>query len=66
MPRIRVLSGSARAFARRYTELVEALQEQGVPQRVAREEARQAATVVFLMAEYREVDEPCPMCGRTA
>lgn len=60
------LAGAARAFARRYTEVVEALQQQGVPTKIARDEARLAATLIFLAPEYLDKDEPCPTCGRTA
>lgn len=44
---LEVLHGNAAAWARTYTRLVEALLMEGVPEKVAREEARQAATLVF-------------------
>ena len=63
-PRVN-LEGKAQAFARRYTELVEALLQQGVPKQVARDEARLAATLVYLVPEYVDPKAPCPTCGRT-
>lgn len=54
----------ARAFARRYTSLVDALIKADVAESIAREEARLAA-----FAELKIADEPkggpsCPLCGR--
>jgi hypothetical protein len=60
----RTLEGKAQAFARRYTELVEALRQQGVPDQVARYEARLAATLVYLVPDYVNPKAPCPTCGR--
>lgn len=40
---------AAREFAARYVELVDALKKQGLPDAVAREEARMAATLIFLV-----------------
>lgn len=60
----RELDGKAAAFARRYTELVTALRRQGVPERVARDEARLAATLVYLVPDYVDPNAPCPTCGR--
>ncbi len=54
----------ARIFARRYTEVVEALLQQGVEEKVARDEARLAATLVFLAPQYVDQKSPCPTCGR--
>lgn len=60
------LGQNARAWARCYTSLVEALIAEGVEEEVARSEARYAATMVVLP----EDDEPqpigplCPVCGR--
>ena len=54
----------AKVFAKRYTELVEALMTEGVPEMIAREEARMAAMALLL--EYATEDgERCPMCGRS-
>ena len=57
--------------AREYVQLVEALMQEGVPQAVAREEARIAATS-WLFDElspqgeptYDPARGPCPTCGR--
>jgi len=53
-------------FAREYVQLVEALKREGVPEDVARVEARMAATM-WLMDEQSEYDPafgPCPTCKR--
>jgi len=65
MARTPPVPGAARDFARRYVELVEALQQQGVPEERARDEARMAATLVFLAPDHVEKGAPCPLCGRT-
>lgn len=54
----------AQQFAKRYTEITEALLQEGVPVRVARQEARLAATLIYLVPEHREQEVPCPVCGR--
>ena len=59
----RVALTKAQQFARRYCELVEALQQQGVPERQAREEARLTATLILLMPDVVP-GELCPTCGR--
>lgn len=58
----------ARAFAKAYVELVEALQREGVPLENAREEARMAALVWLqdadeAVAVYDPARGPCPTCG---
>lgn len=55
---------AAREFAARYVELVDALKKQGLPDAVAREEARMAATLIFLVPEHVAKGEPCPVCGK--
>jgi len=47
-------------FAKRYVALVEALQGQGVPEVVARSEARM--TALIMMFENADKDQ-CPLCG---
>lgn len=57
-------------FAKEYVQLAEALQREGVPEDVAREEARIAATSLLMeqQAHEREAYDPalgpCPTCGR--
>lgn len=57
-------------FAREYVQLVEALKREGVPEDVAREEARIAATTWLFddlgeaPATYDPALGPCPTCGR--
>lgn len=63
-PRPPIKPGAARDFARRYVELTEALQQAGVPEERARDEARMAATLVFLAPDHVGQGEPCPLCGR--
>lgn len=48
-------------FARRYVDLTEALQREGVPEAIARDEARLAASLVFLNPPD---GHGCPLCGR--
>lgn len=67
MPAKRRLSKRVTAFAREYVELVEALAREGVPEDVARNEARIAATSWLMdVAEetYDPAKGPCPLCGR--
>lgn len=67
MPAKRRLSERVTAFAKEYVELVEALVRQGVPENIARAEARIAATS-WLMDVVEEMYDPakgpCPLCGR--
>jgi len=56
-------------FARAYVRLVEELQHEGVPEKVARTEARIAAMSELIDFTYDEEgvrdDGPrCPMCGK--
>ena len=60
----RAASSRAQQFAKRYVDLVEALQQQGVPEKRAREEARLTATLILLIPDYADPSEPCPTCGR--
>jgi len=55
------LGVSARAFARQYVALVDALVKEGVSEATAREEARMSA----LILTFEGVEgEACPLCGR--
>lgn len=56
----------AREFAKTYVALVEALQQQGVPQEVARSEARASALIqdaAVASLHYDPAKGPCPLCG---
>lgn len=70
MPRSRRrLSPRVVRFATEYVQLVEALQAQGVPEEIARNEARVAATSWLMeygeeLPVYDPVKGPCPTCGR--
>lgn len=67
MAAIKGLSKSAeqaKMFAQRYSEVTTALRRSGVPEELAREEARIAATLVFLAPQYLDKAKPCPTCGR--
>jgi hypothetical protein len=66
---LQTLAANAKAWARAYVNLTEALINSGVPEEVARAEARNAANFAALFPGDRDcVDtgsgEPCPMCGR--
>jgi hypothetical protein len=63
MPRARAgLPEQVVLFARTYAQMTEALMSEGVPELVAREEARMAAvTVAYAPAPEGEA---CPLCGR--
>jgi hypothetical protein len=61
----------ARNFARLYVNLVEALQQAGVTEEIAREEARLAALMTLQAEDFEEETQeyqphlgPCPSCGR--
>lgn len=59
----------ARAFARSYVNLVEALMREGVTEETARNEARMVATTELHMQDidprtYDPARGPCPTCGR--
>lgn len=58
-----VSKADARSFARRYVELTDALVHEGVPEDVARNEARMAAITLLLELDGVGGDL-CPMCGR--
>lgn len=59
------LGRRAHEFAKCYVALTEALMQEGVPEDVARSEARSAAGIVFAaQADLQAGGEPCPMCGR--
>lgn len=56
-------------FARDYVQLTDALRREGVPEDVARQEARLTATTMLMndLAEFPAYDPaegPCPACGR--
>lgn len=59
-------AGKARAFAKAYVNLVEALLQQGVEEPTAREEARIAAMVHLAVLDEQQVPSKgsCPVCGR--
>jgi len=57
------LGERAEEFAKQYVLLVEALVKEGVPEHVARNEARIAALTMVWQDEGAEGDE-CPLCGR--
>lgn len=61
-------SARAARFAREYVDMTEALMQQGVPEDVARGEARIAATTMLMEDEsapaYDPADGPCPTCRR--
>lgn len=54
------LAVNAQAFAKQYVALVEALQREGVPELIAREEAR--CTALLILFEPQE-GGACPLCG---
>lgn len=61
------LAECSEAWAEAYVRLTEALLKQGVPEDLARDEARNAATFAALYRENEEegdVGEVCPLCGR--
>lgn len=67
------IAAQAREFARLYVQITEALQSEGVPEALAREEARSAATSWLITvstesneapATYDPAQGPCPTCGR--
>lgn len=63
----RKLSERVVKFAREYVELVEALIREGVPEEMARNEARIAATSWLIETDepcYDPAAGPCPTCGR--
>lgn len=56
----------ATTFAKSYVKFVEALMREGVPEKVAREEARIAALgwLAEILEEEKETTlSPCPLCG---
>lgn len=53
----------ARAFAKMYVHLVEALQAEGLTEERAREEARIAASV-YLQDQDARTTNSCPLCGK--
>jgi hypothetical protein len=61
--RARGLPDQVVMFARTYAQMTEALQAEGVPEPIAREEARMAAVTVAYCPEPAE-GPPCPLCGR--
>ena len=59
----------ARLYAQLYVGLTEALQQQGVPEPLARGEASMAATTWLLNGKEGALGDaveetPCPVCGR--
>jgi hypothetical protein len=60
--RLAALGANAKAWAKAYTLVVEALMAEGVPEVDARREARAAANMAAFMDDVPEVDE-CPGCG---
>lgn len=60
--RLAALASNAKAWAKAYTAAVEALRSEGVPEDVARREARAAANMAAFMDDVPPVDE-CPKCG---
>jgi len=50
-------------FAKQYVALVEALLGQGVPEKIARAEARMTA-LILLFQEEADAVGVCPLCGR--
>jgi hypothetical protein len=58
------LGAQALAFAKHYVALVDALMKEGVPEPVARDEARMTALMMLFGPE--EESERCPLCGRGA
>ncbi len=57
------LGAKAREFARRYVALTKELKKEGVPEGVAREDARR--TALDMMFEIEHEGDPCPLCGRS-
>jgi hypothetical protein len=57
------LGQNAKAFAACYVALTDALRAEGVPEDVARREARATAAMMAVLPEHRE-GEPCPLCGQ--
>ena len=58
-------SERAKAFAKAYVSLVEALMQEGVLEEIARDEARMAAmTQLRFDDEAASTGERCPLCGR--
>ncbi len=56
-------------FARDYVRLTESLQAEGVPEEIARAEARYAAQLLLMndlapTSQYDPGSGPCPACGR--
>jgi hypothetical protein len=60
--RLSALASNAKAWAKAYCATVEALQAEGVPEDVARGEARAAANMAAFMDDVPPVSE-CPSCG---
>lgn len=56
------LGEEALQFAKQYVALVDALRSQGVPEKVARHEARVTALIMMFEQEDTEA-ETCPLCG---
>jgi hypothetical protein len=52
----------SKKFAKYYVRLVEDLQAEGVPENVARDEARM--TAVYMLYEPAEEGDTCPLCGK--
>jgi len=53
----------AQEFAKHYVALVDALRREGVPEMVAREEARMSA-LYLLFDPTEDEGDVCPLCGR--
>ncbi len=66
-PRSSELGLRAHAFAKQYVVLVDALRKEGVPESVARDEARTTALVLLFDAEENAKETTtghCALCGR--
>lgn len=58
------LGTDALRFARQYVALVEALQNEGVLEKVAREEARITALIMMFRDGEDGNGQACPLCGQ--
>ncbi len=63
----RALAAQALNYSKHYVALVEAFQSQGLPESLAREEARMSALLFLFredaIAEVAAGDGSCPLCG---
>lgn len=63
--RFDILMQNSDRLAECYTQLTESLRAQGVPEYIARDEARMMALeVTFLQEEQNLPDPDCPICGQ--